>query len=177
MSLRTSGRRRKRGGPLDGEELNLLPLMSLFVALVPTLLYSAVFAPVSALGIDFPGTGGTAAESPLALTVRLAETTVGLDGIPGEVHAQRDRSTPEAHAAAMDALRAELDVLHAAYPAARGAIVVVAPLVPYRDVVQVMDLVREAGFGNSTLLGAQAAVADPALDPATTTEAEPGAAP
>ena len=32
--LRTSGRRKKRGGiPLDGEELNLLPLMSLFVAL------------------------------------------------------------------------------------------------------------------------------------------------
>jgi biopolymer transport protein ExbD len=182
MSLRTSGRRRKRGLPLDGEELNLLPLMSLFVALVPTLLYSAVFAPVSALGIDFPGTGGTAAESPLALTVRLADTTVGLDGVPGEAYPQRDRSTPEAHAAAMDALRAELDALHAAYPAAKGAIVVVAPLVPYRDVVQVMDLVREAGFGNSTLLGAQAAPADPA-DPATTaatattSATEPGAAP
>jgi len=169
MSLRTSGRRRKRGAPLDGEELNLLPLMSLFVALVPTLLYSAVFVPVSALGIDFPGTGGTAAESPLALTVRLAETSVGIDGVPGVAYAQRDRSTPEAHAAAMDSLRAELDALHATHPSARGAIVVVGPLVPYRDVVTVMDVVREAGFGNSTLLGAQAAVADPSAT------AEPGA--
>ena len=166
MSLRTSGRRRKRGGSLlEGEELNLLPLMSLFVALVPTLLYSAVFVPVSALGIDFPGTGGTAAESPLALTVRLAETTVGLDGVPGMAYAQRDRSTPEAHAAAMDSLRVELDELHATYPSSRGAIVVVAPLVPYRDVVAVMDVVREAGFGNSTLLGAQAAVAEPEAAP------------
>jgi biopolymer transport protein ExbD len=151
-------RRKKRAEPVE-EELNLLPLMSLFVALVPTLLYSAVFVPVSALGIDFPGTGGTAAESPLALTVRLTEATVGLDGVPGQVYAQRDRSTPEAQAAAMDTLRAELGSLHEAYPAAKGAILVVSPFVPYRDVVTVMDAVREAGFGNSTLLGAQAAPA------------------
>ena len=157
MSLRTSGRRKKRGGiPLDGEELNLLPLMSLFVALVPTLLYSAVFVPVSAMGIDFPGTGGTASESPLALTVRLTETTVGIDGVPGQAYAQRDRSTPEAHAAAVDSLHAELDALHAQYPSAKGAILVVSPMVAYRDVVGIMDVVREAGFGNSTLLGAQA---------------------
>ena len=158
MSLRTSGRRRKRGGQaLEGEELNLLPLMSLFVALVPTLLYSAVFVPVSAMGIDFPGTGGTASESPLALTVRLTETTVGLDGVPGQAYAQRDRTTLETQAAAMDSMRVELDALHAQYPATRGAILVVSPFVPYRDVVSTMDVVREAGFGNSTLLGAQAA--------------------
>ena len=161
MSLRTSGRRKKRGGALEGEELNLLPLMSLFVALVPTLLYSAVFVPVSALGIDFPGTGGTASESPLALTVRLTETTVGLDGVPDQVYPQRDRSTAEAHAAAMDALRLELDSLHGQYPQSKGAILVVTPLVPYRDVVQVMDVVRDAGFGNSTLLGAQSAAPGP----------------
>ena len=143
--------------PLDGEELNLLPLMSLFVALVPTLLYSAVFVPVSAMGIDFPGTGGTASESPLALTVRLTETTVGIDGVPGQVYAQRDRTTPEAQAAAVDSLHAELDALHARYPAAKGAILVVSPMVAYRDVVGIMDVVREAGFGNSTLLGAQGA--------------------
>jgi hypothetical protein len=139
--------------------------MSLFVALVPTLLYSAVFVPVSALGIDFPGTGGTASESPLALTVRLTETTVGLDGVPDQVYDQRDRSTPEAQAAAMDALKVELDALHTRYPEARGAILVVTPLVPYRDVVQVMDVVRDAGFGNSTLLGAQAAAPAPAPAP------------
>ena len=159
MSLRTSGRRGKRGVPAEGEELNLLPLMSLFVALVPALLYSAVFVPVSALGIDFPGTGGAAGESPLALTVRLTEQTVGLDGVPAQVYAQRDRTTPEANTAAMDTLRLELDALHAAYPSTRGAILVVSPFVPYRDVVTVMDAVRESGFGNSTLLGAQAPAA------------------
>ena len=164
MSLRTSGRRKRRGGAGEGEELNLLPLMSLFVALVPTLLYSAVFVPVSALGIDFPGTGGAASESPLALTVRLTESSVGLDGIPGAVYAQRDRSSAAAAAAAMDTLRLELDELHAAYPSTRGAILVVSPFVPYRDVVAVMDVVRDAGFGNSTLLGAQA-VATPPVDP------------
>jgi len=156
MSLRTSGRRNKRRGQLEAEDLNLLPLMSLFVALVPTLLYSAVFVPVSALGIDFPGTGGAAVASSLALTVRLTEATVGLDGVPDRVYAQRDRTAPEAWTAAMDTVRAELAELRAAYPTSQGAILVVSPLVPYRDVVSVMDAVREAGFGNSTLLGAAA---------------------
>ncbi len=157
MSLRTSGRRGgKRRGLIEAEDLNLLPLMSLFVVLVPTLLYSAAFVPVSALGIDFPGTGGAATSSPLALTVRLTETSVGIDGVPDRAYAQRDRSTPEAWTAAMDTVRAELAELRTAYPAAQGAILVVAPLVPYRDVVQVMDAVRESGFGNSTLLGAAA---------------------
>ena len=158
MSLRPSARRKRRGGGApEGEELNLLPLMSLFVALVPTLLYSAVFVPVTALGIDFPGTGGTAGASPLALTVRLTETSVGLDGVPGTAYPQRDRATAETRAAAMDSLRLELDALHGRYPESRGAILVVSPFVPYGDVVEVMDVVREAGFGNSTLLGAQAA--------------------
>jgi len=162
MSLRPSGRGKKRRGPVEAEDLNLLPLMSLFVALVPTLLYSAVFVPVSALGIDFPGTGGAASEAPLALTVRLTETTVGLDGVPGRVYAQRDRSSSETWTAAMDTVRTELAELRTAYPTTSGAILVVSPMVPYRDVVTVMDAVRESGFGNSTLLGAAAAPAAPA---------------
>src|SRR5258705_6399038 len=83
MSLR----KKKRGPALEPEELNLLPLMSLFVALVPALLYSAVFVPVSALGLDFPGTGGAASESPLALAVRLSESAYAVEGVPDSAYA------------------------------------------------------------------------------------------
>jgi biopolymer transport protein ExbD len=145
-------RKKKRRGPAEPEELNLLPLMSLFVALVPALLYSAVFVPVSALGLDFPGTGGAASESPLALAVRLSETGYAVEGVPDSAYAPIAR---EAGAeAALTELRAQLDGVHARYPTSGGAILVVSPQVPYKDVVQVMDEVREAGFGNSTLLGA-----------------------
>ncbi len=154
MALRRHGSRKRRNGHDEQEELNLLPLMSLFVALVPALLYSAVFVPVSALGLDFPGTGGSATESPLALTVRLTETTIGLEGVPERAYAVRDRASETESAAALDTLRMELDELHAAYPASRGAILVCSRDVCYRDIVQVMDVVRETGFGNSTLLGA-----------------------
>src|SRR5262245_51330442 len=145
--------RKKRGGAgHEPEELNLLPLMSLFVALVPALLYSAVFVPVSALGLDFPGTGGAASESPLALAVRVTDSSYGIEGVPDSTYAPIDRATDPA--AAKAGLRAQLDGIHARYPTSGGAILVVSPQVPYRDVVQVMDEVREAGFGNSTLLGA-----------------------
>ena len=145
--------RKKKRGPAEPEELNLLPLMSLFVALVPALLYSAVFVPVSALGLDFPGTGGAASESPLALAVRLADSTYAVEGVPDSAYAPIDRMAAESEP--IQQLRAQLDDVHARYPTSGGAILVVSPQVPYRDVVQVMDQVREAGFGNSTLLGAQ----------------------
>jgi biopolymer transport protein ExbD len=144
--------KKKRGAAHEPEELNLLPLMSLFVALVPALLYSAVFVPVSALGLDFPGTGGAASESPLALAIRVADSTYAIEGVPDSAYAAIPRVDDPA--GARTELRAQLDGIHARYPTSGGAILVVSPQVPYRDVVQVMDEVREAGFGNSTLLGA-----------------------
>jgi biopolymer transport protein ExbD len=153
MFSRKSGKRRG-GGLHEPEDLNLLPLMSLFVALVPTLLYSAVFVPVAALGIDFPGTGGSAAASPLALSVRLTDGALQVEGVPDSTYAAHERATPAARQAAIAALRAELHGVRARFPDGQGAILIVSPQVPYRDIVEVMDVVREAGFGNSTLLGA-----------------------
>ena len=90
--MRSSAKRKgKRGAGLDVEELNLLPLMSLFVALVPALLYSAVFTPVSAVGLDFPGTGGAASESPLALAVRITDDTFFVEGVPDSAYAPLPR--------------------------------------------------------------------------------------
>lgn len=148
--------RGKRGRSLEPEELNLLPLMSLFVALVPALLYSAVFVPVSAMGLDFPGTGGAATAGPLALAVRITDSTYAVEGVPDSAYASLARvpDAPATGSPALSDLRAELNGIHARFPGAGGAILVVSPQIPYRDVVTVMDQVREAGFGNSTLLGA-----------------------
>ncbi len=144
--------KKKPGQGLDVEELNLLPLMSLFVALVPALLYSAVFTPVSALGLDFPGTGGAATESPLALAVRVTDDAYVIEGVPDQAYEPIARADDPG--AAIAALRTELDALHGRFPQSSVAILVVSPQVPFRTVVAVMDEVREAGFGNSTLLGA-----------------------
>lgn len=149
-----SKKRGRNGKNHEPEELNLLPLMSLFVALVPALLYSAVFLPVSALGLDFPGTGGAASQSPLALAVRLTDSTYAVDGVPDSTYAPIPRAGESGPGPALTALRGELDGIHHRFPGAAGAILVVSPQIPYRDVVTVMDQVREAGFGNSTLLGA-----------------------
>jgi len=148
MSLRKG--RKGKGAVLEPEELNLLPLMSLFVALVPALLYSAVFVPVSALGLDFPGTGGAATASPLALAVRITDGAFAVEGVPDSAYAPIDRAQGDP----LPSLRAQLDDVHVRYPTSQGAILVVSPQIPYKDVVSVMDQVREAGFGNSTLLGA-----------------------
>jgi biopolymer transport protein ExbD len=154
--------RRKRGsGAVEPEELNLLPLMSLFVALVPTLLYSAVFVPVSALGLDFPGTGGSATEAALPLTLRLTGATIGIEGVPERVYPTLARAadaagmvTPFPSDAARDTLARQLAEIRGLHPKAQGALLICSADVAYRDVVSVMDAVREAGLGSSTLLGA-----------------------
>src|SRR6186997_2276866 len=107
-------RKKKRGAATEPEELNLLPLMSLFVALVPALLYSAVFTPVSAIGLDFPGTGGAATESPLALAVRITDDVFAVEGVPDQTYEPVPRA--EDPTAALAALRAQLDGIHARYP-------------------------------------------------------------
>ena len=155
-------RGKKNGSSNEPAELNLLPLMSLFVALVPTLLYTAVFVPVTAIGLDFPGTGGVAAADQIPITVRLTDSTLALEGIPDRLYQPHDRRGEAAWTAAVDTLAMELGEVHSLHPSARGALLVVSPDVTYLDVVRVMDVVREKGLGNSTLLGAAGAAEEPA---------------
>jgi len=84
--------------------------------------------------------------------VRITDSTYAVEGVPDSAYAPIAR-VPDT-APALTALRADLDGIHRRYPGAGGAILVVSPQIPYRDVVTVMDQVRESGFGNSTLLGA-----------------------
>jgi hypothetical protein len=127
--------------------------MSLFVALVPALLYSAgVRARVGARA-RLPGHGRRRrARARSRSRSALADSTYAVEGVP----TAPTRRSPRVRRSGRPPpeLRAQLDGIHARYPSSGGAILVVSPQVPYRDVVQVMDEVREAGFGNSTLLGA-----------------------
>src|SRR5438067_7900308 len=126
-------KKRRGGRNLEPEELNLLPLMSLFVALVPALLYSAVFLPVSAIDLDFPGTGGAAIAGEAPVTVRLARASFHLESVPGREFPSLDRAA-QGDRFALATLRSELVEAHRLAPGARGALLICGMDVPYRDV-------------------------------------------
>ena len=65
---------RRRGyRQLVEADLDIMPLMNLFVVLIPMLLLSAVFVEINAIEMDLPGDGATAetARESLELTIRL----------------------------------------------------------------------------------------------------------
>jgi biopolymer transport protein ExbD len=168
-------RERARGA----EDLDLLPLMNLFVVLVPMLLLSAVFLRISVLELALPG--DSAAESlppaadPVAVTVRIepARWVVEVEGEPPIVLARPERtatagsttaksatagsaSARAAGAAGADTgrLREELRRIAAAHPGSRDATVVSGLRTRYEEIVSVMDACREAGLPGVALAAA-----------------------
>lgn len=138
-------------------ELNLLPLMNVFIVLIPLLLLSAVFVEVTVIRMD--GTGGTAlaAEStPIDLTVRFdpdAYAVLANGDVVRTVARPGDASTPDATALAE--LGGALGEVRAAYGSDDPAVTLVAAeTTRYEELVAVMDVARAQGLTQAGLVGA-----------------------
>ena len=143
-------------------DIDVTPVMNMFVILIPFLVSMAVFTQVSIVEFSVPSDAGQAPRQTedkprLKLTVLLAETFIGvtegenmLDSIP-----------------ALDDGRYQFDSLRIALRERRPASdfpdeVVVAPRdgIAFEHVVKAMDVSRESGF---TKIGISGAPDDPAL--------------
>ncbi|MBM4116889.1 hypothetical protein FJ251_03975 [bacterium] len=136
---------------LVADELEMLPLMNLFVALIPMLLISAVFLQVTVIDMQLPSeeAAAPAAAAPeLALALHLEErgwrlAGAGLAPVAGE-------ETPEG-AARLAALLAELAASH---PEAKDITIVSPPTARYARIVAAMDIARENGWPQIALAAA-----------------------
>lgn len=124
-------------------ELNLLPMMNMFIIIISFLMTTAIFAKTALIDVYLPqesgGGGGQAASAPPAiLTVSTTEKGFQLDGIGG------GRLIPK-KGANLDysQLTAELSRLKESYPDKEDAILLFPAGMPYDIVVKVMDASRE----------------------------------
>ena len=142
------GRIRRRGG--DGaEELNVTPLMNLFVAIVPLLLMSAIFATVASIDLGAPTVSALpqrADDFVLALRVTTQEWRVEA----------RDEPSVRVDPGDTEGLLQALEALQARHPEHASALVACADAVPYADVVRVLDAAAVAGFPDCALVGLDA---------------------
>lgn len=136
-------RKNKRFRKIVEADLEILPLMNLFVVLIPMLLLSAVFLEIAVVRMDLPSDEADAnpAEESLDLAVRietgryviqgraLRETEVERDG-------ERDR----------DALTDALRDLASTYPENKAVRIVSHASTQYEEIIQVMDASRDAGM-------------------------------
>lgn len=145
-------RRKRRPRQISAEELNVAPLMNLFVAIVPLLLLSAVFVSLSSIDLSAPTRTQTASQpDDFVLAVRITPTNWWVDARgEGSLALEPDDT---------EALYAVLEKHHQARPSHTSVLVACAETVAYDEVIRVLDVATLAGFPDCALVGVEAAPA------------------
>ncbi len=132
-------------------DLELLPLMNIFIVLIPMLLLSAVFVEVRAIEMSAPRVSEEASATPrepldLAIGVSDAGWVVRGNGIT-EAHIVRPSS------GSLIPLIEALKTVTARFPEERAVRIVAEPGTRYEELVSLMDAARAAGLSDASLMG------------------------
>lgn len=132
------------------KDLEILPLMNLFVVLIPMLLLSAVFLEMSVVRMSPPA---ESAELPdlegdrLLLAVTITPEHYIVEGIGIETNRVKRGGGSEA----ME-LREILERINLDHPENQNVMILSEPATKYETIVRVMDITRESGAPRVSLL-------------------------
>ena len=160
-----AGRHSKRGKGMKVEtpDLDLMPMLNVFISIIPMLLLSAAFVQLNVIETGLPTSVAAAvpaeprpdATPPVRIFIRAAEYVVESDGSP-----PRAISRGESAGAARDAGRLQLEALlrTIATRSEKKPEVLIVPGIRtrYEEIIFVMDLAREAGLPQAALADAEA---------------------
>ena len=146
------GKRRK----IETPELELMPMLNVFIAIIPLLLLSAAFVQVAVIPTALPAAGlspaaATAAPT-LELTIWIKRDAYTIQGSDVAVRSFK-RSLPReperdpGRAALAESLRA----LAASHPGKREVRIVAESHTRYDEIIDLMDLARAAGLPEAAL--------------------------
>jgi biopolymer transport protein ExbD len=159
-----AGRHSKRGKAhkIETPDLELMPLLNVFISIIPMLLLSAAFVQLAVIPTGLPAAAAAAApvskaeeERPLDLTIVIRADAYVLEGAGLETRTfpRTAGSTP-----ATDSGRAQLSETLRALAAQhekKGEVrIVPAVKTRYEEIIDVMDLARAAGLSNAALADA-----------------------
>ena len=124
-------------------DLDIMPLMNLFVVLIPMLLLSAVFVEINAIQMDLPGDAAAneSSKRSLELSIRLEPDRYVVDG-RGLRARTVDRTADDADQQLNDLLVA----IRASHPDERAVRIESPDFARYQDLVRVMDVARATGL-------------------------------
>lgn len=135
-------------------DLEIMPLMNLFVVLIPMMLLSAVFLELSVIHMAAPGgeEGAALEAEALDLAVYITGQSYRVEG-NGLTPAEILRPEREDAAAAAE-LAGVLQAIVAQHPENRAVRIVSLPTTHYDEIIEVMDRTREAGLSDASLQAA-----------------------
>lgn len=147
--MRKTGRQNRRR--MGEGEIDLLPMMNVFIVLIPMLLTSAVFLKVTVIDTNVPNANAAAINAgeslALAITIKDDYYVVEGKGIESRVIARTDADASMKLAAAL----ADVELSH---PDNQDVIIISEPKTRYQDIIAVMDVARASGLPSASLLGA-----------------------
>jgi biopolymer transport protein ExbD len=149
--MRKNSRRRYR--EIVENDIEIMPLMNLFVAMIPMLLISAVFLNVTVIDMKAPADAAENSgekKEKLLLAVTIKESYFVVEGRRIEKRVIK-RADEDADAQLGEALTD----ISSRYPDNRDIMVISEPNTSYGDIVAVMDISRESGMPSVSLLGAE----------------------
>lgn len=143
--------RRHSARELIAADLDIMPLMNLFVVLIPMLLLSAVFVELSVLDMHLPSADDSATPpgEDLSLSVRIEESRYVVQG-----KRLKTQTISRGDEEAEDRLRATLADIRSRRSKEPSLTILSASETRYQDIITVMDVGREAGLGAVSLMGA-----------------------
>ena len=129
-----------------------MPLMNLFVAMIPMLLISAVFLNVTVIDMKAPPDAtevGSGKKENLALAVTIKDQYFVVEGhrISKQVIARSDEDAEVQLANALTEIVSR-------HPDNHNIMIISQPHIHYGDIIAVMDISRETGLPAVSLLGA-----------------------
>lgn len=142
--------RRSSRHVVDGA-LELMPLMNVFVALIPMLLLSAVFIKVTVIDLNAPPSADSPAQADkpklaLAITIKDDYFVVEGDRIQKRVIARKDENAKEQLGSALGEIVTQ-------FPDNQEIMIISQARTKYEDIILVMDISRDAGLPGVSLLG------------------------
>ncbi len=125
-------------------EMNLIPIMNLFMVLIPFLLISAVFIKVGGISIYLPQSGGASStpqlsQAPQVLLIQVTKTDFRLNGIGSRLPNVKGKNGKHD----FNGLSKSLFKLKKSYPDADEVVLLFTQDMPYNLVVKTMDATRE----------------------------------
>ncbi len=154
--------KRGRGHRVETPDLELMPMLNVFISIIPMLLLSAAFVQLAVIDTGLPATATAAAAPadaaadappPVTIHVRGGQYVVERAGSPARAIA-RGRAVESAD----DPGRLQLEAVLRSYVPADGAgpevRIVPSVTTKYDEIIFLMDLARAAGLTNAALADA-----------------------
>jgi len=148
-------RRSTASGRRGDDEVNITPVMNLFLVLIPFLLLTAEFVRIAVLELNLPSATAAPQQLPKKNNKPLVLIMVRIEDNQIRIKAPRTNGTVKKNGAdyQFELLVQELKKLKKSFPSTQEVTVQPTDNIKYDTIVHVMDACRDNGFPNVSISG------------------------